>query len=194
MQETLPTPNVPPQNASQVSTPAGVASTQPIVKTSSTTMWDAFEHILMFISLYVMATSIALTLYFFADKWFPGVTAESYYRSSSWNDLKLNLLRGYLAALIVSFPLFAYFFLHITKRTMLNPAMRSIKSRKTLIYITLIVAFIIMLVNIVSTVYNLLSGNITLNFVLHLLITLSVTGVIFVYYLYQVREDRKINV
>ncbi|OGH39152.1 MAG: hypothetical protein A3B44_01900 [Candidatus Levybacteria bacterium RIFCSPLOWO2_01_FULL_38_21] len=157
-------------------------------------MWDAFEHILMFISLYVLATSIALTLYFFIDKWFPGVTTESYYRSSSSNDLNLNLLRGYLAALIVSFPLFAFFFLHITKRTMLNPTIRSIKSRKILIYITLVVAFIIMLYNIISTVYNLLSGNITFNFVLHLLITLSVTGIVFVYYLYQVREDRKINV
>jgi len=181
--------------------PATVSQSQPpplpnqsMAKPSSTTMWDAFEHILMFISLYVLATSIALTLYFFIDKWFPGVTTESYYRSSSSNDLNLNLLRGYLAALIVSFPLFAFFFLHITKRTMLNPTIRSIKSRKILIYITLVVAFIIMLYNIISTVYNLLSGNITFNFVLHLLITLSVTGIVFVYYLYQVREDRKINV
>src|SRR3989344_1672000 len=109
MQETQQAPSVPPQTPdapAQGSTPPVLSTAQQVgTKPSSTTMWDAFEHVLMFISLYVLSTSIALTLYFFADKWFPGVTNESYYRSPGLNDLQSNLLRGYLAALIVSFPL-----------------------------------------------------------------------------------------
>ncbi len=180
------------------SVPTQASSTTPVASPASssskttTTMWDAFEHILMFISLYVLATSIALTLYFFVDKWLPAVTSD-YYRSYNWENSRLDLLRGYLAALIVSLPLFVFFFLHVTKRTIQNSNMRNIKSRKILIYITLVVAFIIMLFNIISTVYNFLRGNITLNFFLHLVVTLSVTGIIFVYYLFQVKEDRKLN-
>ena len=163
------------------------------IKSSSTTMWDAFEHILMFISLYVLAISIALTLKLFIDKWIPGVTKSYYYLSYETNLLKYTILRGYLAALIVSFPLFAFFFLNIVKRTMANPSMRNIKTRKILIYLTLIVAFIIMLTSIITTVFNFLNGNITLNFILHIIVIITVTGVVVGYYLYQIREDRKIN-
>ena len=183
-------------SSNQNSTPAPVSqiqpSTQPTgVKPSSTTMWDAFEHILMFISLYVMATSIVLVLYYFIDKWFPGVTQARY--SYSNDDWQLGALRGYLAALIVSYPLFAFFFLNTIKRTISNPLLRIIKTRKILIYLTLTVTFIIMLIYLIQLVYKLLSGDVTVNFMLHLLALVSVTGVIFVYYILEVKGDRKIN-
>ncbi len=167
---------------------------QPVAKSSSPTMWDAFEHILMFISLYVLATAIVLILNFFIDKWFPGVNVQSYSYGNSFNDFQVTLLRGYLASLIVSYPLFSFFFLSTTKRTMQNPALRNLKARKSLIYFTLVITFIIMLINVISLVFKLLSGDVTTNFVLHLIALSLVSGFIFVYYLFQVREDRKINV
>jgi len=161
----------------------------------SYSMWDAFEHILMFISLYVLSTSIALILHFFVDKWSPGISRESY---GSYNDyvdgLGLILLRGYLASSIVSFPLFAYFFLKVTKQTQKHPLIRQLKARKFLIYLTLIITFLIVIGNTISIVYGFLNGNITLNFILHFIVTVTISGVIFAYYLAQVKEDKKINV
>lgn len=178
--------------SASVQSPTSLPQQAPTVpKNSSTTMWDAFEHILMFISLYVMATSIVLVLYYFIDKWFPGVTQDRY--SYSNNDWQLGVLRGYLAALIVSYPLFAFFFINTIKRTISNPLLRTIKTRKVLIYFTLIVTFIIMLIYVIQLVYKLLSGDVTVNFILHLLALFSVTGIIFVYYILQVKGDRKIN-
>jgi len=178
-----------PEAVSQVS-----PSPQPIgTKPSSTTMWDAFEHILMFISLYVMAVSIALIMNFFVDKWFPGITSNSY-SSYITDQVESTTLRAYMAALIVSFPLFAFFFLHITKRTISNSNMRNMKARKVLIYITLTVTFIIMLSSIITTVFNFLNGNLSVNFLFHILVTLIVSGIVFGYYFYQIKEDRKINV
>ncbi len=111
-----------------------VSSTE---KTSNTSGWDAFEHILLFISLYAMATSITFILHLFIDKFVPGITPDS--RMSYFSDFQNTLLRGYLATLIVSLPLFSFFFLDVIKRTAKYLKMRNLKSRKTLIYITLLV-------------------------------------------------------
>jgi hypothetical protein len=154
---------------------------------SSPTMWDAFEHILMFISLYVLAISFGLTLHFFVDKWVPGTPTEYRQIDSGW---QLSALRGYLAALIVSYPLFAFLFLRITERTMNHPAVRSLKARKFLIYLTLVVTFVIVIGSTVSIIYNFLNGNVTPNFFLSFLITVSISGSVFAYYLSQVKEDR----
>jgi hypothetical protein len=154
-------------------------------------MWDAFEHILMFLSLYILVTSIALTLYFYVDKWIPGTSQTSYGYDLATSSYGLPLLRGYLASLIVSYPFFAFLFLRVTKRTQKHPEMRHLKVRRQLIYFTLIVTFLIVMINVISIIYGFLNGNVTVNFILHFIITIGISGIIFGYYLNQVKEDRK---
>jgi len=173
-------PPTPPKGYLGISTEGGLAAI------SSPTMWDAFEHILMFISLYVLAITIALTLHLFVDRWFPGIPEA--YRSGPNYDV--GLLRGYMASLIVSFPLFAFFFIRITERTIKNPLIRAIPARKFLIYTTLVVAFIIVTGSVISIIYNFLNGNVTPNFLFTFLVTIAVSGSVFTYYLQQVKEDR----
>lgn len=157
-------------------------STPPQSKSHS--MWDAFEHILLFISLYVLATSLALMLHLFVDKYIPGI-------STSRLMIYSYLARGYMASLIVSYPLFSFFFLRSIKRVHNNPSIRNIHSRKVLIYFTLVVTFLIVLANIVSIIYNFLGGNVTLNFIFHFAVTVIISSIIFWYYLNEVKEDRK---
>ena len=160
------------------------------IKTTHYGMWVAFEHILLFISLYVMATSLALTLHTFVDKWFPGVPVDGSF-GRYIDTFRSTLLRGYLASLIVSTPMFSLFFLHITKRTKEEPNMRSLRARKILIYITLVGTFLFLLYSLIKIIYAFLDGNITFNFILHFLVTSGVSGIIFAYYLNEVKEDRK---
>lgn len=171
-------PPKPPEGYRGIS--AGVAAV------SSPTMWDVFEHLLMFISLYVLAIAFALALHLYIDRWVPGLPET--YRTGA--NARLGELRGYLAALIVSFPLFAFFFLRIQSRTAKNPLIRAILARKFLIYATLVVTFIIVTGSIISIIYTFLNGNVNLNFFLHFLVTTFVSGAIFAYYLQQVKEDR----
>jgi hypothetical protein len=163
---------------------------------SSYNMWDAFEHILLFISLYFYSTSVALLLHQFVDKYYPGEsTYNVFYRNAdTLDDWQLTYVRGLMAAIMVSFPLFAFFFYRITKRSLENPATRELSARKKLTYFTMIVAFIILICNVISIVYNFISGNTTTNFLLHFLVSVGVSGIIFAYYLHQIREDRKIHV
>lgn len=160
--------------------------------TGYSNMWDAFEHILMFISLYFMSTAFAMLLHQFTDKWAPGIpNTESFYGYFSMSYYSDWVLKSSLACLIVTFPLFAYFHLDINRRTLKNAFLRSIRIRKQLIYFTLIITFLILVKKVIETIFNLLNGDVSLNFILHLLITVGVSGAIFIIYLHQVREDRK---
>ncbi|MBI3380290.1 hypothetical protein HY029_06070 [Candidatus Gottesmanbacteria bacterium] len=153
--------------------------------------WDTFEHILMFISLYVLATSLGLMLHAFIDKWVLAVPPNSV--KDYFSLFLQTLIRAYLAALIVSYLLFAFFFLRITRKTIENPILRTLMPRKMLIYFTLVVTFLIFIYKIISTVYTILNGNITSNFILHLLVTLAISSIIFSYYIYQIKDDRNAN-
>ena len=176
--------------ALEIPTPSLLIAPKPPQKQGSS-MWDAFEHIIMFISLYVTATSVALILHYYVDKFLPGVNNP--YSIGSYSDTYGTVvLSGYYSALIVASPVFALLFLRITKKTKTNPETRNLDSRKKLIYATLILTFIIVLCNLSSIIFSLLQGNVTPNFVLHFLVTTSISGVIFIYYLGQVKQDREL--
>lgn len=185
--EDLPPPPPPP-------TPA---SGQPLVSAKTVPpgayAWYAFEHILMFISMAVLAVSISLILNYFVDRYFPSVPVDRYGRYDYGYSWENSALRGYLAALIVSLPLFSFLFLDITRRILAHPEMRNHIVRKILIYLTLIVTFVMMLGYVIAAVYNFLGGNVSVNFLLQLLVTFMTAGLIFAYYLSQVKGDRKLN-
>jgi len=155
-------------------------------------MWDVFEHILLFISLYVFATTFTLLLHTFVNKWVPPVSTGYTNLYSIANTYSSTIIRGYLSAIIVSYPLFLFLFLRITKNTLANHDLRKIRARKIMIYLTLVITFIISLINFISIVYNFLSGNVSFNFLLHFFTTFGVSSLIFLYYLNQVKEDRQI--
>lgn len=163
-----------------------------IVKGQPTgSMWDAFQHILLFISLYVTVVSFALLLHYFVDMWFPGVPNFGYSSYNYVDTIQSTLVLGYLSAFIVTFPIFAFLFLKITKHTQEHPEARMLASRKLLTYLTLIATFLTMVGNVISLVWGLLNGNITINFVLHFVIWVGLAGLVFSYYLNEVKEDRR---
>src|SRR5438477_11283651 len=65
-------------------------------------MWTGFLYILFFISLYVLETSVGGVFHQMVDKMIPDIkTLNDYTRSDN------SLLRGFVAAIIVSYPIFA---------------------------------------------------------------------------------------
>lgn len=157
------------------------------VNNFSNSLWDTFEHALLFISLYITAVALSILLHTITDKYVVNTALDAVRQST---DSQNWVIRGALAALIVAFPLFAFIFLDITKRTLANSALRNLKARKIFIYLTLVITFIIMIISAIKFVFGMLNGNITLNFLLHFMITSLIPGSIFTYYLQQIREDR----
>lgn len=150
-------------------------------------MWEGFEHVLLFLSLYVMAGATGTILHALVDRFLPAVEANTYYSSVAI----ANTIRTSVAAIVVSFPLFSYFYLDIAKRLQRFPAIREMRSRKLFIYLTLIGTFIWGMVKISTLLYEMLGGNVTYNFVAHTVVTLAIVTLIFIRYLVEVQEDRR---
>lgn len=153
-------------------------------------LWLTFEYIILFIALYASSISLGGIAHSAVDQFFPDNTNVNIYSSSEYN---LGTLRGYIAAIIVFYPVFSLLFLHLKKLELSTPQLKNIKARKTCIYITLIITFIITAVSVTTTLYGFLSGATTSNSLLHFFATLFIAGGVFVYYLWEVKEDRKIH-
>ena len=160
-------------------------------------MWVGFLYILFFISLYVLATAISGLLNLWVEKAIPTVIDSANSSSGDFFSLLVNaydtpsVIRGYIAAIIVSFPIFMALALTLKKQLATQPVVKNLRSRKILIYITLVGTFLILLGNIIATCYDFLSGTVTGNGLGHLGVTFLVVGAIFAYFIGEVKNDRK---
>lgn len=152
-------------------------------------LWDTFQHVLMFIALYVYTVSLTALIHLLIEKWLPNVTEYSEFVTNP--EYISGPVRMASSALIVSFPIFAYLFLSINRKTFANPALRQLSARKKLTYFTLTVTFIIGIIQIAQTIYSFLGGNTSVNFLAHFLVNIVMVSIIFIYYLNEVKEDRK---
>ncbi len=143
-------------------------------------MWVTFQYAVFFICLYIIAVALASLLDRFVDQWFPAVPP-------GYNFISIQFQ---LSSLIVAFPIFALLFVSLRNKIAHNPAIRGFKLRKQLVYITLFIAAIIVIVNLIWNITDMLSGNFTMNSFGHLIVLLLISGSIFFYFLWDVREDR----
>ncbi len=151
-------------------------------------MWTGFLYILFFISLYVLASSIAGLLHNMVDKFLPDIK-EVY---ETYTDVYSNSFnRGAIAAIIVSYPIFTTLAFMLKKQIVKQPAVKNLRSRKQLIYITLVITFLIMLGHIIFSIYSFLDGKLTVNALAHLGVTFLVAGSIFGFFVSEVIHDRK---
>jgi len=149
-------------------------------------MWTGFLYIIFFISLYVLASSIAGIFHIWTDALFPNN-----------NNLAINfshnyaVLRGLIAAIIVSYPVFLTLSLILRKQLIKQPLVKNLRSRKILIYLTLIGTFLLLIGHIIITIYDFLNGSLTINVIGHVFVTFLIAGSLFGYYLQEVQYDKK---
>ena len=103
----------------------------------------------------------------------------------------LETIRGASASLIVGFPLFIWISSILQKDLVQDPARRELGIRKWLIYFTLLVAAIAMIIYLITLVGSFYGGELSLSFALKVLCVFAVTGVVFGYYLFDVRQTGK---
>ena len=152
-------------------------------------MWITFQYVVEFITLYIWATAFGGVVHFAIDQRFPDPLKIATYTSL----IGSYFMPGYLSALIVAFPIFASLYLILKKQEGQNSEIKNIKIRKVLIYFTLVIAFIILISQLISGVFSFLNGSASLNSFLHILATILIVGSIFLGFLFSVKEDRKIN-
>ena len=144
---------------------------------------DAFLYLLMFAVLYVSAFQLANLLFSLINLAFPnelnqfeGVRAAS-------------SIRWATASLIIAFPLFLWVARKLGRELRQDPNRRQSAVRRWLTYLTLLVAAGFIVGDLITLVYNLLSGELTVRFILKVLVVAAITGTIFGYYLGLARRD-----
>jgi hypothetical protein len=102
-----------------------------------------------------------------------------------------NAVRLSTSILVVSVPVYILTSWMLGRDLKSNPKKRDFKLRKWLIYFTLFVAAVTIIIDLITFVYNFMSGELTVQFFLKILIVLVVAAAVFGYYIWDLRRKDK---
>ena len=143
---------------------------------------DVCIHLLAMVTLYWSTISFMTLCWNYVDYFFPDVL-------SGGDSYLMGSIRFAVSSIIIVFPVFIWVSWYLNKIYAREPHARDSKIRKWLIYLTLFLACIIMITDLVNVINTFLGGEITSRFILKALSLLSVIGIIFGYYLDDARRD-----
>jgi hypothetical protein len=148
----------------------------------SLTARDAFLYLVMFNTLYFALWNLGSLLFTFINRAFPG-DSQIFYQG--------EMQRWSTAAVIIAFPVFLLLARYIGKQVELNPFRRLSPARRWLTYLTLFLASDTLLGDTTTLIFNLLGGDLTIRFVLKILVVAILAGSSFTYYLLDLRKEEK---
>jgi hypothetical protein len=143
---------------------------------------DVFLHLLAIVTLYASVISFITLLWQFVNVWFPDPL--TFYYSSV-----LNSVRWAASVLVVMFPVYVWMTWLINRGVTVDPARKEIRVRKWLTYLTLFIAAVTLIVDVITLVYNLFGGELTSRFVLKVVAVLITAAAVFGYYYWDLRRD-----
>ena len=147
---------------------------------TKTSAKDFFINLGAIVALYTTVIALINLLFTVINNVFPQ-TINGYYGSQS---VSLPV-----ATLIIFFPIFIFLSWFLEKSFVVEPAKKQIAIRRWLIYITLFIAGIILAGDLVTVLYYFLDGQeLTTGFLLKILVILISAGMVFGYYISDIRE------
>src|SRR6185503_591876 len=141
---------------------------------------DVFMHLMVFVALYVSVVSLIALLFQCINYWYPD-PLNYYY------EYALDGIRWSASALIVMYAVYVGVSWMINKELKSEPAKKNIKVRKWLVYLTLFASALTVIIDVISLIYNYLGGDISTRFFLKILAVLVVAGLVFGYYLWDLK-------
>ncbi|MCX6788269.1 MAG: DUF5671 domain-containing protein [Candidatus Jorgensenbacteria bacterium] len=139
---------------------------------------DVFLHLLAIITLYISSITFLVLIFQYINIYFPDALNGGYYAIES----AYSSIRFAIATLVVVFPVYIFTTRFLNKSYESNPTKRNIRIRKWLVYFTLFVAALVVIGDLVTLIYNLLGGEVTIRFLLKASTVLFVVVSVFTYY------------
>jgi hypothetical protein len=149
---------------------------------------DAFLYLLRFATLYMTAFHLGHLIFLLIDQVWPDPALAAYPHRQQYIR---SAMRFSIASLIVATPVFLYLSRLTSREVRTDPAKRNSKMRRWLTYLTLFIASTVLIGDVIALVYNLLSGELTLRFVLKMLTIAVIAGAAFTFYLRDIRADER---
>jgi hypothetical protein len=149
---------------------------------------DTFLYLLATITLIIVSFGFGLAVFNYINFYFPDSATDFdfYARESSYEFP----IRQAMAMLIVVFPVFVWVSRFLKKDIYLHPEKKELKIRKWLLSLTLFVAGLVIIGDLIAVINNFLSGELTTRFILKALTIVFIAGSIFYYYLAQIKEEK----
>ncbi|HQK63955.1 MAG TPA: DUF5671 domain-containing protein [Candidatus Staskawiczbacteria bacterium] len=145
---------------------------------------DLFLHLLAIVTLYWSAISFVTLLWQYVNYFFPDTLVSYYYYGGISGPMRFAI-----SSLIIVFPVFILVSWWLNRIYAIEAAVRESKIRKWLIYLTLFIAALVIIGDLITVINIFLGGEITTRFVLKAISILLVAAFIFGYYLNDVRKD-----
>lgn len=146
---------------------------------------DVFLHLLAVVTLYVSVVAFIALWWQYINVLFPDPLL-----CGSGNCV-YDPIRLAMAALIVVFPIHILIAWLIGREFRADPEKREIRVRKWLWYITLFIAAVTIIVDLVVLINNFLRGDLTIQFFLKILVVLAAAAAVFGYYLWDLKRRTK---
>jgi len=144
---------------------------------------EAFLYLVLFTALYISAFNLGGLLFTFIERALPDAANrlgdESFRQGIRWA----------VANLLVAFPLFVWLTTFMQRAITRDPLRRASRIRKWLTYLTLFLGASVLIGDLIALVNGVLSGELTLRFLLKVVVVAAIAGSIFGYYLNDLRKD-----
>jgi len=147
---------------------------------------EVFHYLVLFAALYTTAYNVGGLAFDYINRAFPDPLTDGMYPWVNSSGIRWNI-----ASLIVAFPLFVFMFRIVNEAVRKDPTKRDSKPRKWLTYLTLFLAGSALAGDLVTLVYNVLGGEITVRFLLKVLVVAVLAGGIFAYFLADMRREER---
>jgi hypothetical protein len=147
---------------------------------------EAFLYLVLFATLYVSAYHLGSLLFDLINHALPD-PADQQYRLMQLGAS----MRWSVASLLVAFPVFLFVARLLGRELARNPAKRLSVVRRWLTYMTLFLAAGIVIGDLITAVYNVLGGELTLRFSLKVLVVGAIAGTVFAWYLHDLRREER---
>lgn len=145
---------------------------------------DFFLNLGAMVSLYAVSISLIKLLFEIINRVFRDALSEGYYMVGYYS----TGIRWSIAFILIVFPLYIFISWYLGKIFSTEPAKKDLGIRKWLIYLTLFVTGIAVIVDLITLVNYFLNGEITTRFAFKVLAVFIVSGMIFAYYLYDLKS------
>lgn len=142
---------------------------------------DVFFYLLMIIMLYMGVISFAAMIWQYVNIRFPDLLNISYGA--------YEIIRNSISVLVVVWPVLIFISWMIGKDLRKDKEKQNLRVRKWLMYLTLFIASMTIIIDLITLLNTFLNGEITLRFVLKVLVILVVAAGVFGYYLWDLKRD-----
>lgn len=147
---------------------------------------EAFLYLVLFATLYLSAWHLGSLLFDLINTALPD-PADAPYAVVHRDDS----MRFSVASLLVAFPVYLFVARLLSRELARNPVKRLSAVRRWLTYLTLFLAVTAIVCDLIALVHSLLGGDLTLRFVLKVLVVGAIAGAIFGFHLTDLRREER---